>query len=46
LKLSKTPPSIRRTPPDLGQDNEGILKESGYDPGQIAALQERGVIGG
>ena len=46
LKLSKTPPSIRRTPPDLGQDNEGILKESGYDSGQIAALQERGVIGG
>ena len=46
LKLSKTPPSIRRTPPDLGQDNEGILKESGYDSDQIAALQERGVIGG
>ncbi len=46
LKLTKTPPSIRRTPPDLGQDNEGVLKESGYDAAQIAALKEKGVIGG
>ena len=46
LKLTKTPPSIRLSPPDLGQDNEGILAESGYDAAQISALREKGVIGG
>ena len=46
LKLTKTPPSIRRHPPGLGQDNEEVLAESGYDAGQISKLREKGVISG
>ena len=45
LKLTETPPSIRRPPPLLGQHNEEILEESGYSQEQIARLMEKGVIG-
>ena len=46
LKLNETPPSIRRPPPGLGQDNEGVLAELGYDADSIADFRQRGVIGG
>lgn len=46
LKLSETPPGIRRPPPALGQDNKDVLGELGYDANGIADLKERGVIGG
>ena len=45
LKLADTPPSIRRPPPMLGQHNEEILAECGYDGEQIEKLRQKGVIG-
>ena len=45
LKLAETPPSIRRTPPTLGQHNEEILTELGYTKDGIAKAREKGVIG-
>ena len=45
LKLSATPPTVRRHPPLLGEHNEEILTEAGYTPGQISELRDKGVIG-
>jgi crotonobetainyl-CoA:carnitine CoA-transferase CaiB-like acyl-CoA transferase len=45
LKLTETPPSIRRPPPLLGQHNQEVLAELGYTPQQIADLRQKGVIG-
>lgn len=45
LKLAETPPDIKRPPPLLGQHNDEILAELGYEPGAIAMLRNRGVIG-
>jgi crotonobetainyl-CoA:carnitine CoA-transferase CaiB-like acyl-CoA transferase len=45
LKLTQTPPSIRRAPPFLGQHNQEVLTELGYSPEQIAEFTRRGVIG-
>ncbi|MBO54370.1 MAG: formyl-CoA transferase [Dehalococcoidia bacterium] len=45
LKLTETPPSIRRAPPLLGQHNDEILCELGYSPDSIDSLRGRGVIG-
>ena len=45
LKLTVTPPTIRRHPPLLGQHNEEILTESGYTPDQISRLRKKKVIG-
>ena len=45
LKLSETPPSVRHHPPLLGQHNEEVLLELGYDSSKIAHLREKGVIG-
>jgi len=44
IKLSKTPGSIRRPPPLLGQHTDEILKELGYTVEQIADLRRRGII--
>ena len=44
-KLSLTPGGHRRNAPALGQDTEGILREVGVTPEQIAALRQRGVVG-
>ena len=46
LKLTETPPNVRLAPPLLGQHNEDILVEMGYDLNKIASLREKGVIGG
>ena len=46
LKLTETPPNVRLAPPLLGQHNEDILVEMGYDMNKIASLREKGVIGG
>ena len=46
LKLEETPSSIRRPPPLLGQHNEEVLSECGYDADQITQLRNKGVIGG
>ncbi len=45
LKLTKTPASVRRHPPLLGQDNEDILTQQGFNQEQIDTLREQGVIG-
>ena len=46
LNLTATPPTFRRHPPLLGQHNEEILTEAGYNQDQIRDMRERGVIGG
>jgi formyl-CoA transferase len=43
-KLSETPGEIRHAGRPLGADNDAVYAELGLDPGQIAALRERGVI--
>ena len=44
-KLSRTPPTLRLVPPDLGQHNREILVELlGYREEDFHALQEQGVI--
>ncbi|HEU0021048.1 MAG TPA: CaiB/BaiF CoA-transferase family protein [Dehalococcoidia bacterium] len=45
LKLTGTPPAVRRHPPLLGQHNEEVLTELGYDTQGIARLRKTGVIG-
>jgi len=43
-QMSKSPATIRRHPPMLGEHNEEVLNELGYDAKRIAALQELKVI--
>ncbi len=45
FKLTATPSSVRRPPPQLGQDNDDILTESGYSTEEIGKLRQNGVIG-
>jgi crotonobetainyl-CoA:carnitine CoA-transferase CaiB-like acyl-CoA transferase len=45
LRLHDTPASLRRAPPDLGQDTEAVLRELGYAADEIAALREDGAFG-
>ena len=44
VKLSATPPRLRRPAPGLGEHTDQILAEAGYGPDQIAALRRAGVI--
>jgi crotonobetainyl-CoA:carnitine CoA-transferase CaiB-like acyl-CoA transferase len=44
VSLSRTPPVINRPTPGLGQHNQEILSELGYDEAAIAALRDRKVI--
>ena len=43
-KLSRTPGTIHRKAPAIGQDNEKILKDIGLSDEQINALYEKGII--
>jgi formyl-CoA transferase len=43
-RLSQTPGAFRRPAPALGGDSEVILREIGYDPGEIARLVNKGVV--
>ncbi len=45
IKLSETPPQLRRAPPLLGQHTEEILDEVGIDTTTRASWRQRGVIG-
>lgn len=44
FELSRTPASIQRPPPLLGEDAEAILVELGYSAAEIAALRAEGVV--
>jgi crotonobetainyl-CoA:carnitine CoA-transferase CaiB-like acyl-CoA transferase len=43
-RLSETPGTIRAPAPDIGQDNQSILTELGYDATAQACLIEKGVL--
>jgi crotonobetainyl-CoA:carnitine CoA-transferase CaiB-like acyl-CoA transferase len=43
LKMSDSPARYDRIP-DLGEDNDAILQELGYDPEAIAELRRDNVI--
>ncbi len=44
LRLTATPPVLRRAPPSLGEHTDEVLAELGLDATQIAALRDRGVV--
>ena len=44
IKMKGTPGTIRRPPPDLGQHNDEVLAELGYEPQDILLLRVNGVI--
>ena len=44
LKLSETPPTVRRHPPMLGQHTEEVLLELGYTADQVSSLRSDGAI--
>jgi crotonobetainyl-CoA:carnitine CoA-transferase CaiB-like acyl-CoA transferase len=44
IKLSQTPPSLRRLPPDFGHDTDAVLAEAGFSADDIQALHAGGAI--
>lgn len=45
IRLSDSPPTVRRCPPHLGEHNEEVLRELGYADRDIARMREQGAIG-
>lgn len=44
VRMTATPPSVRRHPPLLGEQTDEVLAEIGYSPGEIAALRRDGAL--
>jgi crotonobetainyl-CoA:carnitine CoA-transferase CaiB-like acyl-CoA transferase len=44
ITLSGTPATIRRPSPKVGEHNQEILREAGYDDAAIAQLEKEGVL--
>lgn len=44
LRLSATPPVLRRAPPTLGEHTDEVLAELGLDAARIAALRGAGIV--
>jgi crotonobetainyl-CoA:carnitine CoA-transferase CaiB-like acyl-CoA transferase len=44
MRFSNTPARIDRPPPLCGQHTREVMRELGFDAGQIAALESKGVI--
>jgi crotonobetainyl-CoA:carnitine CoA-transferase CaiB-like acyl-CoA transferase len=44
IRLSATPPSIRRAAPRLGEHNVEVLLENGFNEETIERLQQLGVL--
>ena len=43
IKLSRTPPGVRRKPQRFGVDTKAVLKEAGYSDADVSALLSEGV---
>jgi glutaryl-CoA transferase len=44
VRLSGTPPSVRRHPPELGEHTDEVLRDLGYAKEEIAALRRDGAV--
>ncbi len=44
VRFARTPTSLRRHPPRLGEQTDEILREAGYDDAQIAKLRADGAV--
>jgi crotonobetainyl-CoA:carnitine CoA-transferase CaiB-like acyl-CoA transferase len=44
VKMSRSKASTRHLPPDFGAENRAVLKEAGYDEGEIEALVKVGAV--
>jgi formyl-CoA transferase len=44
VKLSRSPAAVRKAAPLVGEDNDAVLGELGYDAAAIAGFRDQGVI--
>ncbi len=44
LKMSGTPPDIRRAPAAFGENTEEVLKELGFKEEEIQQMKREGVV--
>src|SRR5262245_18865644 len=44
IKMSATPPDVRRRAPLLGEHTDEILREAGYHEDEVASLRQNGAV--